>query len=56
MKYQGANGFFFPDIFTMMTAKELQRVGVLNVLGKSPKNFRAPADHPDCLEKSKGST
>ncbi|XP_012571971.1 uncharacterized protein [Cicer arietinum] len=26
-------------------AKELQRVAVLNVLGKSVKNFKAPADH-----------
>ncbi|KAJ7978699.1 Integral membrane protein hemolysin-III-like protein [Quillaja saponaria] len=28
-------------------AKELQRVGVLNVLGKPVKNFKAPTDHQD---------
>ncbi|MCI92259.1 hypothetical protein A2U01_0113555, partial [Trifolium medium] len=28
-----------------MAAKELQRVAVLNVLGKPVKNFKAPADH-----------
>ncbi|KAF1871764.1 hypothetical protein Lal_00020559 [Lupinus albus] len=30
-----------------MTARELQRVMVLNVLGKPLKNFKAPADHDD---------
>ncbi|KAF7841633.1 Protein LIN52 [Senna tora] len=32
-------------------AKELQRVAVLNVLGKPLKSFKAPADHHGCSEK-----
>nr|AFK49386.1 unknown [Medicago truncatula] len=34
-------------------AKELQRVAVLNVLGKSAKNFKAPADHDEYSDKLK---
>ncbi|TKY75537.1 hypothetical protein E2542_SST04305 [Spatholobus suberectus] len=37
-------------------AKELQRVAVLNVLGKSVKNFKAPADHDECSDKLKTSS
>jgi hypothetical protein len=36
-----------------MAAKELQRVAVLNVLGKPVKNFKAPADHGECSDKLK---
>ncbi|KAK7305491.1 hypothetical protein VNO77_43397 [Canavalia gladiata] len=34
-------------------ARELQRVAVLNVLGKSVKSFKAPADHDECSDKLK---
>lgn len=37
-------------------AKELQRVAVLNVLGKSAKNFKAPADHDEYSDKLKTSS
>lgn len=37
-------------------AKELQRVAVLNVLGKSAKKFKAPADHDECSDKLKTSS
>ncbi|CAJ1972938.1 unnamed protein product [Sphenostylis stenocarpa] len=37
-------------------AKELKRVAVLNVLGKSVKNFKAPADHDECADKLKPSS
>ncbi|XP_020237685.1 uncharacterized protein LOC109816929 isoform X1 [Cajanus cajan] len=36
-------------------AKELQRVAALNVLGKTMKNFKAPADHDECSDKLKTS-
>lgn len=36
-------------------AKELQRVAVLNVLGKSVKSFKVPADHDECSDKLKTS-
>lgn len=45
--------FFSSLINSSMTAKELQRVAVLNVLGKSAKNFKAPADHDEYSDKLK---
>lgn len=57
LSHQGANIYIFCLTFTaIMTAKELQRVAVLNVLGKPFKNFKEPADDHDCLEKEKAST
>jgi hypothetical membrane protein len=45
--------FFFSHMNSSMAAKELQRVAVLNVLGKPVKNFKAPADHGECSDKLK---
>lgn len=45
---------FFSQV-NLITAKELQRVAVLNVLGKPVKNFKPPADYDDCSDKLKTS-
>lgn len=47
----GVPYILFSLVFHVITAKELQRVAALNVLGKSMKNFKAPSTFQDRLEK-----